>query len=335
LKNSCLLIMEHSNSKNGHFGGILRGLLRDRTAKALLLAVVLCIVTGSLRPNKPEGMSATAYWAKKTQWKHCADAVLTGDSRVLMGLSPDIIEQYVDYKEIVNYGFAANLYNEEYMQATEELLNPNAAKTAIIMGFSPHALAWRSRGKTPFAELSSRSRINKFLEIHAGWLFDLFEPMSPRDTFHGLFPDTAPIKSVKNFKESGWVAVHKAHSNVDRQVKRYLGAYKDRQVSDKTVDVVMEYISRWSDAGINVYGFVPPSCEDMVELEKRVSGFDEESFVAKFKEAGGIWLEADLTAYNSFDGSHLQDDGAVEFSHDLARMIQEAENGRDKIACTD
>jgi hypothetical protein len=327
--------MEQTGSENKGIRRIFSGLLKDRTTKALLLALLLSVAMGSMRPDQSIGMSAKSYWAKKINWKHCADAVLTGDSRVLMAVSPDIIEQYVDYRNVMNYAFGANWYCHEYMQATEELLEPNAPKKAIIMGFTPHSLTWRTANDMGhFIEISQRPPEDRFFDTHFGLVLNFFDPMSLQDAFRGLFPSTAPTWTIKDYRETGWVAVHKTPSDKNNEVKRYRGIFKERQVSDKTIAIVMEYVCRWSQSGIKVYGFVPPTCPDMVELEEKVSGFNKDQFVAEFKEAGGIWLDVNLTAYYSFDGSHLQDEGAIEFSHDLAKMIQKAENGTNKVACT-
>ena len=78
--------------------------------------------------------------------------------------------------------------------------------------------------------------------------------------------------------------------------------------------------------GINVYGFIVPSCEQMVRVEREMSGFDEDSFIAKFKQAGGTWIDVDVDKYECIDGSHLQDTGAIQFSEDLAALIQQAES---------
>jgi hypothetical protein len=327
--------MEQTSSENKGMRRIFTGLLKDRTTKALLLALLLSVVMGSMRPDQSIGMSTKSYWAKKLNWKHCADAILTGDSRVLMAVSPDIIEQYVDYKNIVNYAFGANWYCHEYMQATEKLLDPKAPKKAIIMGFTPHSLTWRTVNMGNFIELTKIAPENRFFDTHFGPVLDFFDPLSLQDAFRGLFPSTAPTWTVKDYRESGWVAVHKTPGDEDHEVKRYRGIFKERQVSDKTVAIVMEYVRRWSQSGIKVYGFLPPTSADMVELEERASGFNKDKFVAEFKESGGIWLDVNLTAYYSFDGSHLQDEGAIEFSHDLAKMIQKVENGTDRIACMD
>jgi hypothetical protein len=327
--------MERTDSKRNGYAAGFSSFLKDRTVKALLLALLLSVIMGLMRPDKPTGMSATSYWAMKVNWKHCADAVLTGDSRVLMAVSPGILEQYLDYRNIVNYAFGANWYCPEYLQATEQLLEHSASKKAIIMGFSPHTLTWRVKGEMGhFVELSSHPQEDQFFDMYMGALLDFFEPMSLRDAFHGLFPSMAPTQTVKDYKEDGWIAVHKTPGDEDHEVKRYRGIFKERQVDDRTIAIVMEYVSRWSRSGIKVYGFLPPTCPGMVELERTASGFKKEEFVAKFKQAGGIWLEVNLTGYYSFDGSHLQDDGAVEFSHDLAKMIQERENGG-KVARSD
>ena len=326
--------MKQIISKRRGAAAVIGGFFKDRTARALLLAAILAAIMGSLRPDKSEGMSGSTYWARKMQWKQKAGAVLTGDSRVLMAVAPEIMEQYLDYEKILNYAFGANWYCAEYMDATEKLLVPGARKKAIIMGFSPHTLTWRTKGMGHFVEMSRRPQLNRYLETHAGWFFDLLEPMSLRDAFHGLFPSMAPTQTVKDYRESGWIAVHKSPGDEDHEVKRYRGIYRERQVSSRTIAGAMKYVSRWSRMGIKVYGFVPPTCEGMVELERTASGFNKEHFVAEFEKAGGVWLEVNPTGYYSFDGSHLQNEGAIAFSHDLAKMIQKQENGG-KVARSD
>ena len=60
----------------------------------------------------------------------------------------------------------------------------------------------------------------------------------------------------------------------------------------------------------------------MVELENRVSGFDEPAFAAAFQAAGGLWIhDLDQAAYLSFDGSHLDETAARQLSRDLAHRI--------------
>lgn len=301
------------------------GLIKDRTTITLILAVLLSLTVGSLRLDKPRGMSPKTFWAEKLEWKECADAVFLGDSRVLMGTAPEVLQAYLDYENILNFAFGANWYCREYMDAAEELLDPQAENKTLIMGISPNALTWRTKGLGLFIELKETPEKERFFNRHFGPIYDFFDPMSFKDVLQGLLPSTAPTRTTKYYKENGWCAVHKIGDDENNEVKRYRAFYKNRQVSDKTVDTVMQYVSRWSKQGIKVYGFIPPTCPNMVELEDTASGFDKESFVKKFTEAGGIWLDVNLTDYYSFDGSHLQDDDAIRFSNDLGKMIKEVE----------
>ena len=83
-------------------------LMSDRTAKTLMVAALLILGMGMLRPDKPAWMYPNQYWATKIGWRHCADVVLTGDSRTLMSLSPAEMQKKLTDRRIFNYGFGGN-----------------------------------------------------------------------------------------------------------------------------------------------------------------------------------------------------------------------------------
>ena len=101
------------------------------------------------------------------------------------------------------------------------------------------------------------------------------------------------------------------------------------------IENLMKFTSRWTKSEIRVYGFLVPTCKQMVEIENELSGFNQAEFIAAFKKAGGIWIEFDPTAYDSFDGSHLQSESALEFSHDLASKICELERLSENMSGVD
>lgn len=76
--------------------------------------------------------------------------------------------------------------------------------------------------------------------------------------------------------------------------------------------------------GVRVYGLRPPVVPEVIELEDRLSGFDEPAFVERFERAGGTWLRFPGADYATVDGAHLRDDAAVQFSKDLARKLLQA-----------
>jgi len=92
---------------------------------------------------------------------------------------------------------------------------------------------------------------------------------------------------------------------------------------EQNIKNVLKFTRDWTAKEIRVYGFLPPTCKQMYELENEISGFDQEDFVEQFVQAGGIWLKVDPCGYFSFDGSHLSEDSAIRFSNDLARLIKQ------------
>ena len=74
-------------------GMTLSRIVKDRTFRTVALSLLVIITMGSLRPDKSVGMYPKQYWASKITWKHCADVVVTGDSRVLMALSPAVMKE--------------------------------------------------------------------------------------------------------------------------------------------------------------------------------------------------------------------------------------------------
>ena len=307
-----------------------RRILKDRTFGTIVLALLLIVGMGLMRPDKPVGMYPKKYWAEKIIWRHCADAVLTGDSRTLMALSPVEMKKVLDYDRILNFGFGANWYSRQYLETVEEVLDPKSKNKAIMIGITPHALTYRTEGLGHFMNFINVPRQDIYFDIHLAAILNFLDPMSFHDAYQGLFPDLGPKYTRKEYFADGWVAWHREPITKKSKIEQYRGIFKRLQVSQDTIDVLLEFVSRWSKSGINVYGFLLPACKEMVELEAEVSGLNKPEFIKAFEQAGGIWIAVDQCRYESFDGSHLQDVGAVEFSRDLAARIHEIESGKGK-----
>ena len=296
----------------------------DRTVLTMLLAMGLVLSMGFLRPDKPQGMNAKRYWATKIQWQNCADGVITGDSRALMAVVPEELEKVLAYRQIHNFCFVATIYTRQYMEAVERLFAEDAEKRAVFMGITPHSLTEGTVIPSNFGELSQLSEQEVFWDFYFGKLITFFEPMSFRDAMHGLIPHLASSHTIKEFKSDGWLAVHKEPPTMD-SVEKYNEMFRDLKISEQMLENVMDYVRKWKSQGIQIYGFFVPSCLQMVEIEHQILRLDEEAFARDFQLAGGTWIDVDLSKYECFDGSHLQDRGAVQFSRDLAALIVNAE----------
>ena len=301
----------------------LKHFITDKTVATILLTIVLIVTMGSLRPDKNIGMYPDKYWAIKIHWEHCADGVITGDSRALMGVSPEELQKVLPYHQIRNFAFGANWYSRQYLEACEAMFSKDAKNRVVFMGISPHSLTYRKTIIGHYLELKQMSKQDAFLNINFGGLVNFFQPMSFNEAVKGLFPKLFPVHTKKNYRADGWVEVHKEPLKLD-EVKRYRKIFEDRRVSQDVVDTVIEFVAKWRSQGIEVYGFIVPTCPQMVDVEKQLSGFNQDAFVAGFKKAGGTWIDVDLFKYECFDGSHLQDIGALQFSKDLAVAIDQA-----------
>ena len=299
--------------------------VKDRTVWTLALAGVLIVVMGSLRPDKPRGLYPKRYWARKISWRHCADAVATGDSRVLGGLSPAQMGRTLTDWRILNYGFASNLYIPEYLEAVEQVLDPESSVKVILLGITPHSLTEDPDVTNQFSRLKGLSRMQLHVDMCLAPVLNFLDYMSFRDALHGLFPSLHEGRTEKELFADGWLAYRRDPPGEKRELKKYYRMYQKNRVSARMVEDVNRYVARWTQAGIRVYGFLMPSCREMVELEETYSGFDQAEFVAGFEGAGGVWVDVDPAAYDSFDGSHLQKDAAVAFSRDLAQRLSELE----------
>ena len=307
-------------------------LLTDRTLRTLVLAVVLIIIMGLSRPNKDHGLYPSEYWARKAGWSQCADMVLAGDSRVLSGLSPIEMQKYFPGKRIYNYGFGGAWFSKQYMDKVEELLDTKAEDKTIIMGISPHSLTKRDADTGNFYEVHSLSDRDKFMQIHFAALMRFFDPLSFSAAIDGTFPSLAESHTERYFYPDGWISVHKEPSSIKDAIRKYTGFYKERVVDPCNVKNVTRYVKRWTGQGIKVYGFIPPSCEEMYELEVKVSGLNQQEFIKKFEAAGGVWIDTDPAAYHSFDGSHLQDDAALQLTRDFVAEMMKVQKKNSPLA---
>jgi len=286
-----------------------------------MLTVLLIAIMGSSRPDRSHGLYPSEYWARKAQWEQCADVVLAGDSRTLIGLSPVEMRKHLTGSEIYNYGFGGVRFSSRYMDEVEEILKPDSENKIIIMGISPYSLTKRSAATGTFTKVQSMSDVDLFLNIHFAPLIYLFQPISFNKILRQFNPSCARVHKEKTFFANGWLAVYKEPVSKRKALRNYEMYYKERQVDTNSIDKLVGYVEEWVQQEIKVYGFIPPSCEKMYELESEMSGLDKEYLIKNFREAGGIWIKTDKCAYDSFDGSHLQDYAAIRFTKNFCKKL--------------
>ncbi len=302
-------------------------IFKNQTFWTLFLAGALILVMGSLRPDKPRGMHSMHYDIHRSRWSQCGDVVLAGDSRVLIALSPEEMGKVLKDRRILNYSYAGVWYSKEYLEAVGAILDPNGDSPTVVLGISPRSLTQGVRDN-PGAFTGSDNTMDKdaLIEYAFAPILEFCQPMSFNQVLPGISPSLASSILIKEYHADGWMS---ANCTVNKRgkwaIKRYRRVYDKYDVLNSTIENVMKHTKSWVDNGVKVYGFFPPSCEEMVEIEAGLESFDQADFISRFEEFGGVWLDVNQVGYESYDGCHLNRDGALQFSSDLGKIISEHE----------
>ncbi|MBN2316602.1 MAG: hypothetical protein JXM79_21925, partial [Sedimentisphaerales bacterium] len=274
------------------------------------------------------GVYEGRFWLMKLDWKHCADAILVGDSRVGSGLSPAIMAEHLMDRKIFNFAFDGCGFYKEYLNAMPDVLDPESHKKMIVMGITPRSLINSIRNDHFIYGHQKRKGHSSTIMAYTNDLLQFCRPMQLKELVSVLLQ----IESTKHFfrkdHTDGWSARQVTGQETEMSIHP---EYVKNQVSAEIIDGVLDHVRAWTESGIAVYAFRPPTTVETFEVENQHSGFDEASFVKSFEDAGGIWIDVDQTAYPSYDGSHLCPDGAIAFSHDLSQKIAASEAKRSSV----
>jgi len=307
-----------------------KGMFRSRTIQTMVLATLMTVGLGLARDQKKKtGLPPELLWQLKVQWNGVADVVLTGDSRVYRGLSPEKFSESLNNCRVLNFGFHSAGYCPEYLDGIHRVVDPQSRHPIIVMGITPHSLtpdAGRDNGylhalgaqrehPTPITEV--------ILARHCPKVLHFFEPMKIREMLRTALGIRRPRKHEyhESYRFDGWVPGRLVPEDLRSGLDVYEKVFNGNQVSDEMIRDTIEAVAKWTRQGLSVYGFRPPTTGKMIALENARSGFDEAKFAADFAKAGGQWIAVDQERYHSYDSSHMRADSAAIFSEDLARKI--------------
>lgn len=302
--------------------------MKNRTIPVIGLALGLILFLGLVKPPYEwvnTGVNRKQFWInKRFDSEGKMDIVLAGDSRVLRGLSPSAMTEFLPHRRIINYGFDANGYTLAYLEAIESTLDSLSDNRAILLSITPQSLAPRASRRNGFLSLSQKGDYDLFVDRHLARYIEFFRPY-PLAFYWYKLRGARQTLYIQNFRPDGWIASYKEPVDTLYQIRRYQGRFDNNQVSDEIVNKLYKFVKQWSVQGINVYGIRLPTSEPMLKLEEGASGFDELSFKNAFIEAGGKWFEIPSDNYKSYDGSHLHEESARRLSRELARWIRNEE----------
>ncbi len=290
---------------------------KHQTALTLAIATILALLIGCTRPL-PQMTTPEVYWARKMMWEPEYDLVLAGDSRTNRGVSPAAMTRELPDLRIINFSFQSTAFTQEYLEAIERRLDPDGRRI-LVLGISPISLTPRNARNNMFLEMHRRHPAEIYQRVNLDSVLRFFSPIEWERSDAPLRTRTG--NKVKIYHADGWVSVRDDPPQPTRNIPYYEEFYVDNQVSDEIIDELLSAVRQWTENGISVFAFRPPTTVAMFELEERISGLDENEFAERFRAAGGTWLRFRHGSFLSYDGSHLQDSAARRFSTVMARRI--------------
>ena len=284
---------------------------------------MLIVVVGMRRVDlgQHEGCYAGAE-GEKAGWARCADVVIAGDSRVVHGVSGNVMREHLVGLRIVNYGFYGCGYDEQYLRAIDEQFCPDGGDKMVVLGITPWSLTGKARVDNSFKVEKERLANRTALQAKAARKPRFSRSMKPANFVRAVLGDKeAEADGQGGEVNDGWIGSVRS-INPGADVENYRFKFLNNGVEEQAVEELLLRVRSWCDNGVAVFGFRPPTSEAMVALEEQLSGFDESDFVERFEATGGRWIGVDQFKYLSYDGSHLHRDGAIAFSHDLGKKIK-------------
>jgi hypothetical protein len=222
--------------------------------------------------------------------------------------------------KIFNFGFSSCNLNKQYLDNARRLLRKDAKEPHIVIGVSPHCLLRRKPERNAYLKWVENDDINR-KKIMALVLLQSLGVRRLRNRSFKISRWVLAGNLKQRFHYDGWVATDGIDPDPMEYVQR-LEEIFDRHIADQTViDELIASVRRFSEQGIKVWGFRPPTNQSMVALENQVRNLFYPELIQEFKLAGGCWLDIPQDGYDSFDGSHLDINHALKLSEQVARQI--------------
>ena len=290
---------------------------RHKIIFSIILTLLLIIVVGIFRlPPISSELKSNYFWLNKFENNQKYDVVIYGDSRTYRGVNPEIVVKNQNLSAF-NYGFTSAGYSTEIFALIDSSIDMSK-KPILILGITPYSLTVEASKNLFYHQEKNRKPFDKFKRLNIDNKLSFFDRIVMEEYFK---PNEENVQ--QEYYDAGWVASTKNKIDTIAGLNSYKTIFENNQVSDSIITLLMDNISKWTQKGISVYAFRPPTIISMEALENEKSGFNMKEFVNKINKAGGTWLNIKNGDYISYDGSHLQKKSAIKLSKTIRKLIFE------------
>ena len=302
----------------------------SRTISTAICGFAFLLTIAALKPEPVDPLVRVRarthrFWVEKTFAESEYDLVVLGDSRVYRGVSPEELEKALPGLKALNFGYSSAGFTEILLNQGRAKLSSTADPRIIVLGISPWSLTAKAGENSHLKQELSRSFSERLERVYLSSLRASFSSMTPSSLRQNLQARPKPPKVLYHqiHHSNGWVESWKVPPNPREQLTAYIENFSKNLVSASIVNELVRQTESWIEEGILVFAFRLPTTSEMVALENKHSGFDEEQIRTRIEASGAVWIDVAEGDYESYDGSHLDRKSARRLSQKLGEKIAE------------
>ena len=285
------------------------------------------VLGGWFFPKQPaSSMGSDWFWSNKVRPGRQFEVVVVGDSRIYRGFSPaDFKATYAPDSalSVFNFGFSSAGLDTNFLRAGGLLLDTTAAMPILMLGITTSSLADENASNQHFWQEHNRSLASIWQRQHINPYLTFFDPTSP-NTLRNHWKEERQGYYQQHYN-NGWIASDKQPHTPWETYAHVQQTYPKVEFSLGFRQHLLQQIATWQAQGIQVVAFRPPAAPHLEAIEMLPSYYPETAIKATIQALGGIWIDfPKREEYTTYDGNHLVEASARQWSQDLGTLLRQA-----------
>lgn len=299
-------------------------MLKERIIWLLLITTGMVWGIKKILPE-PENkeVEAKLFWIQKTFAPADYDLVLIGDSRTYRGLDPATIQTYSNHLRVLNFGYSSAGLTPGFIQQGVDKLKPDG-KRIILFCVTPYSFTPKACLNEHFKQESKRKREEILEAIYFGSIKKYFAPLNLHDFLRRLKVEKNHQDSSfyhQEYHENGWVASWMLKHEFQKTVDSYKKEFSNNLPSLKAQSQFLKKVWDLKSQGYTIYVTRLPIQEDLFKLEEEVSRKFMLDLEKELVKMGVKWIGFPPTSHQTYDGSHLTKQGAINCSRTIGLIL--------------
>ncbi len=264
----------------------------------------------------------TAFWVKKTHDKKKRNLVIGGDSRVLQGIFPSVIDTASRYNfNGINLAYPGTSFSNEYLKFIISRLDTSVKPSILVLGLSPVSFTTEAIANESFNQYTQVSALDQFRAQHFSKYLHHLAPYEVNDLLQGVLDKKLPY--IKEYGADGSLHIHANNINTERALSDYRRKCGKRTFNKQMLAWLGHATRIAYEQGITVVVFRTPADCAIQEIENSLEGFSEAHIKQTLIDSGANWINFACEDFQTFDGSHLTSQSGEHLSMLLAMQLDE------------